>query len=205
MRVRFIRWAPITTAYLAVLAATTTLLSVTSTRFGDRLLFDLSTNLHQLARQPIRALVGSAFWLDGWWDLCLWAMLLLAVLAPVERRLGSRRTLIAFAIGHIGATLVVAIGLVIALRVGAVNPMIERARDVGVSYGFLTVAALATYLLPRLVRVPYVALLAGFVVYVVATSGTFTDFGHLTAVAIGLACYPLARPYASGRTQAHRA
>ena len=98
-----------------------------------------------------------------------------------------------FAIGHVGATLLVAAGLFVALRLDAVSPVVERARDVGASYGFLAVAALATYLLPRRLRLPYAAVLGGSVVLFVATSGTFTDFGHLTAVAIGLACYPLAR------------
>jgi len=196
---RLVRSAPVTTVYVCLLAATTLLLSLTSERFGDRVLSELSTNLHQLAHQPVRALIGSAFWAGGWSGLFLWAILLLAVLAPVERRLGSRRTLLAFAVGHIGATLVVAAGLFVGLRIGAVSPIVEHARDVGVSYGFLAVAALATYLLPRRVRVAYFGLLAGYVVFHVASSGTFTDFGHLTAVALGLACYPLARPEATSR------
>lgn len=202
---RIVRAAPVTTTYLLVLAATSTAFSLTSTRSRDRLLFDLSTNLHQLARVPVRVLVASAFWLGGWSQLLLWAVLLLAVLAPVERRLGSRRTLIAFAIGHIGATLVVAAGLLVALRLGAVDPLVERARDVGASYGFLAVAALATYLLPRALRLPYAVLLSGCILFLVATSGSFTDFGHLTAVAIGLACYPLARRPPSPRLDAHPA
>jgi hypothetical protein len=176
--------------YVLALALTSTLVGLSSNRFGDHLLDTLSTNLHQLAHAPIRVLVASAFWLENWSQLWLWAPLLLAVVAPVERRLGSRRTVIAFAIGHIGATLLVAAGLLIALRLGAVSPLVEHARDVGASYGFFAVAALATYLLPRRLRLPYAGVLCGCVL---ATSRTFTDFGHLTAVALGLACYPLAR------------
>jgi hypothetical protein len=192
-RLPFLRAAPATTIYVLVLASTSALLAVTSNRFDDRLLDGLSTNLHQLEHAPVRVLLASAFWLEDWSELWLWALLLVAVLAPVERRLGSRRTVIAFAIGHIGATLVVAGGLLIAVRLGAVSPIVERARDVGASYGFFAVAALATYLLPRRLRLPYAGLLGGCVVLFVATSGSFSDFGHLTAVAIGLACYPLAR------------
>jgi hypothetical protein len=188
-----LRAAPATTAYVVVLATTSGLLAVTSNRFDERLLDSLSTNLHQLGHAPVRVLVASAFWLEDSSQLWLWAPLLFVVLAPVERRLGSRRTVVAFAIGHVGATLVVAAGLLIALRIGSVSPIVERARDVGASYGFFAVAALATYLLPRQLRLAYAALLGGSVVLLVATSGTFTDFGHLTAVAIGLACYPLAQ------------
>ena len=39
----------------------------------------------------------------------------------------------------------------------------------------------------------YLAAIIGYVVAAAALFHTFTDFGHLTAVAIGLACYPLVR------------
>jgi hypothetical protein len=96
-------------------------------------------------------------------------VLFLVVVAPVERRLGSPRMLGAFAAGHVGA------------------------RDVGVSYGFFGVAGLAGYLLAPRARVFYFASLLGYVVVAAVLSHTFTDFGHLAAVGIGLACYPLAR------------
>jgi membrane associated rhomboid family serine protease len=195
-----VRSSPVTAVYLLAVGATSTVLSLTNDRFDDRLLLALSTNLHQLARAPLRVLVASAFWLGDLSELWLWALLLVVILAPVERRLGSRRTVLAFALGHVGATLVVAAGLLVLVRLGDVSPVVEDARDVGASYGVLAVAALATYLLPRRLRLPYAVLLAGTLVVFAATSGTFTDFGHLTAAAIGLACYPLVRPCASGRT-----
>ena len=194
---RLVRSAPATSVYLLSLIGTSTVVTLMGRRFDEHLLFSFSTNLHQLARVPFRVLVASAFWLGDLSQLWIWALLLFAVLAPVERRLGSRRTVLAFAIGHVGATLVVAAGLLVALHFDAVDPLVERATDVGASYGFLAVAALATYLLPRAVRIPYAGLLCGAAGYVAATSGTFTDFGHLTSVTIGLACYPLARPPAA--------
>jgi len=195
-----VRSSPFTTVYLLAVGATSTLLSLANDRFDDRLLLALSTNLHQLARAPVRVLVGSAFWLGDLSQLWLWAILLVAVLAPVERRVGSRRTAAAFVLGHVGATLVVAAGLLVLVRLGEVSPVVEDARDVGASYGVVAVAALATYLLPSRLRLPYAGLLAGTLVLLAATSGTFTDFGHLAAAAIGLACYPLVRPCASART-----
>jgi rhomboid family protein len=69
---------------------------------------------------------------------------------------------IAFAAGHVGATLIVAAGLWIGIKLGATGPARLRPGRV-----------------------------IGYVVAVAALSHTFTDFGHLTAVAIGLACYPL--------------
>ncbi len=190
---RLFRSAPVTLGYLLLLAATTSLLSVTSRHFDNRLVLDLSTNLHQLARVPVRVLVASAFWLGGWSQLATWAVLLAAVLAPVERRLGSGRTVVVFAAGHVGATLLVAAGLWIGLQLDLIDPTVASARDVGVSYGFFAVAALVTYLLGPRLRLVYAGALGGYVVLLAATSGTFTDYGHLLAVAIGFACYPLAR------------
>jgi hypothetical protein len=185
---RATRSAPLTVGYLIVLSATTALLSIASPDSDDRLLLAFSTNLHQLGHAPVRVLVGSAFWTSGWGELAQWFVLFLAVLAPVERRLGRRRTLLAFVAGHVGATLMVAAGLWLALRLGFVAPSVAVARDVGVSYGFFSVAALAGYLLARRVRLCYLAVLGGYVTLAAALSHTFTDFGHLAAVAIGLAC-----------------
>jgi membrane associated rhomboid family serine protease len=188
-----IRSAPATFCYLFILAATTGVLSVSSTRTDGRLLFELSTNLHQLARVPVRVLVASAFWIGGWSQFALTACLFAAVVVPVERRLGWRRTTVAFAAGHVGATLLVAASLWIALDLDAINATVADARDVGASYGFFAVAGLATYLLSPLQRVPYLAALAGYVIFAAAVWRSFADFGHMTALAIGLACYALSR------------
>jgi membrane associated rhomboid family serine protease len=196
---RTLRSVPLTAGYLLVLTGTTVVLSVASRDSDDRLLFAFSTNLHQLARVPIRVLVGSAFWTSGWVELACWAVLFCAVLAPVERRLGWRRTLLAFAAGHIGATLIVAIGLWITVSAGAVSRSVTLARDVGVSYGFFAVAAVAAYLLTPRARVWYLAGLVAYVAAAAAGSHTFTDFGHLAAVALGLVCAPLGRDVSRGR------
>jgi hypothetical protein len=185
--------APVTFAYLFVLAATTADLSSSSAPSDERLLAGLSTNLHQLARVPVRVLVASAFWTSGWVELFVWMALFAAILAPVERRLGWRRMTLTFAAGHLGATMIVAAGLWIGLQLDAVDPAVASARDVGVSYGFYAVAALAAYLLSYRRRICYLAALIGYQLVAAALFHTFTDFGHLTAVAIGLACYPLVR------------
>jgi membrane associated rhomboid family serine protease len=190
---RALRAVPLTVGYLLALTTTTALVSSQSAEANDRLLFSFSTNLHQLVREPLRVLVGSAFWTSGWSDLAVWLVLLFAVLAPLERRLGKRRTLLAFAAGHVGATLIVAAGLWIGLRVGAVAPSVVFAQDVGVSYGFFAVAALAGFVLSPRTRVSYLAFLVAYVAVEAGFSHTFSDFGHVAAVAIGLACYPLAR------------
>jgi membrane associated rhomboid family serine protease len=201
---RAFRSVPLTVGYLLALTATTALVSSESAEANDRLLFSFSTNLHQLVRVPARVLVGSAFWTSGWGDLAVWLVLLLAVLAPVERRLGRRRTLLVFAAGHVGATLRVAASLWIGLRIGAVAPSVVFAQDIGVSYGFFAVAALAGYVLAPRARLCYLALLVAYVAVEAGFSHTFTDFGHVTAVAIGLACYPVARASSDSRVRQRR-
>lgn len=195
-RPRLIAWvrsAPVTYGYLAILVVTSWVLASASGRLGDKLLLAQSTNLHQLAHDPVRVLISSAFWLSGPGGLLLWAALLTAVLAPVERRVGSWRLGIVFGIGHAGATLLTAAGLWTALRFDAVERSVVNARDVGASYGFLAVAAAMTYLLAPRLRLGYAALLLVSVGSVVAISHTFTDFGHLVSVLLGFGCYRLVR------------
>ena len=162
-------------------------------RLADRLLLAQSTNLHQLARDPVRVLINSAFWLSGTGMLLIWIALLMLVVAPVERRIGSLRTGFIFWFGHVGATLLTAAGLWTALRLDAVEESVVNAKDVGPSYGFLAVAGALTYLLAPRLRLAYAGLLTVGVVAVVAVSHTFTDFGHLLSLLLGLACYRIVR------------
>jgi hypothetical protein len=187
--------APATCACLLVLVATTAVLSSSSAHSDAKLLLAVSTNLHQLTHDPVRVLIASAFWTSGWWGLALWTALFALILAPVERRLGWRRTTMTFAAGHVGATLIVATGLWIGIQLGAADRADVLARDVGASYGFFAVAALAAYLPAHRYRIGYLAVTIGYVVAAAALFHTFTDFGHLAAVAIGLACYPLVRTH----------
>jgi hypothetical protein len=181
---------PLTVAYLIVLLGSTAALSLMSPGRDDSILGAVSTNLHQLTRVPIRVLVGSALWRGGWADLARTAALFLLILAPVELRVGWRRTLAVFSAGHVGATLVVAAGLYAAIRAGIAGSAVEFARDVGVSYGLFAVAAFASHLIEaRRSRLCYIAALTGYLAFAAAAFHTFTDFGHLAALLIGLACY----------------
>jgi hypothetical protein len=180
----YVRRAPFTFGYLLVLLATTTVLAVSSERGRTVLLQTSSTNLNHLARDPVRVLVASALWLQGF-SVVTWALLFVVVLAAVERALGTRRALALFAAGHVGATLLTALGLWIGIQAGAFSPRLDDAVDVGVSYGFVAVAAAFTFLLPRRARLPYTAVLMGYLVVRLVVGHTFTDAGHLVALAIG--------------------
>ena len=98
-----------------------------------------------------------------------------------------------FWFGHVGATLLTAGGLWTALRLDAVEQSVVNAKDVGPSYGFLAVAGALTYLLAPRLRLVFVGLLIVGVAAVVALSHTFTDFGHLLSLLLGLTCYRIVR------------
>ena len=195
----YVRSSPVTYGYLAILFATSWLLAGLGDRLADRLLLEQSTNLDNLGRDPVRVLVSSAFWAPGGRDLLITALLFTFVLAPVERRIGSWRTVGLLAIGHVGATLLTAAGLWVALHFDAVEPSVRHVRDVGTSYAFFAVAAGMTYLLARTLRLPYAAALVGYLSIAAVSSDTFSDYGHLTAMALGFAAYPVVAG-ASGRT-----
>jgi hypothetical protein len=191
--VAYARSAPVSSVYLLVLLITTWVLRSSTTSAANALLLAQSTNLSHLAHDPIRVLLGSAFWLTSSSQIIVAAAMLLLVVAPFERRLGGRATVAVLALGHVGATLVTAVGLWLGLRSGIVDPSVVDARDVGPSYAFFAVAACLGFLLDSRLRLPYFAALIGYVIWNVVVSSSFTDFGHLFAIGFGLACFPLVR------------
>ena len=73
----------------------------------------------------------------------------MALLALGELLWESRRLAVAFVVGHIGATLLVAAGIAAALTAGWVSASIVDATDVGMSYGAVAVLGSFTAAIPR--------------------------------------------------------
>lgn len=191
--VAYIRAAPGTYAYLFVLLVTTWVLQTSSDTIARQLLLERSTNLHQLARDPVRVLFASAFWVSSPWELLLWLVLFSAIVAQVERWQGTERSAAIFFAGHVGATLATALGLWIALRADLVDAAIANTEDVGPSYGFAAVAAALSYRLAGRARATYVLAIVLVAGISLAVSPDFTNWGHLAGAAIGFATLPLAR------------
>jgi hypothetical protein len=189
----YVKRSPATFTYAGIIAVTTWVVAGLSTRESDLLLRSQSTNLHNLHRHPLTVLFRSAFWSGGTAALPVIAMLAV-VLAPAEVWLGTGRLILAFAVGHLGATLITAVALSNGYFGSPGSPGVARTIDVGVSYGVLCVAGLLTYRLPLPLRLPYaVGLLTTVGLFAFVFGRTFTDFGHVVSVLIGLASYPLAR------------
>lgn len=153
----------------------------------------VSSNLHHFQQLRFGTLIGSAFWLADGDELLPWTLLFLVIQAPAEAWLGTWRWIVVFAIGHVGATLATVGGIWMAIQAGVASHQLARSVDVGVSYGFFAVAAILTYRIQRRWRGLYIVALLAYPLASIAVENTFTDDGHLVAICIGWALYPLTK------------
>jgi len=198
-----LRGAPGTLSWLAIITLTTVVQVMLPERRATRILHHASTNLKNLLSLKLRVLATSAFWLDGHvvvLELLGWMIVFLVVLAPAERWLGTRRWLVAVLIAHVGATLITAARLWILIRIGRQPGSLVSAVDVGVSYGALGIVGLSTYRFPRAWRWPYAAALAILFVVILRVERDFVSAGHVAALFLGFACYPLVPRRRAART-----
>ncbi|RDH78777.1 rhomboid family intramembrane serine protease [Mycolicibacterium moriokaense] len=189
---QYIASAPLTYGWLVVLLSTTLVQHSLAPSLLRTLLQSTSTNLHHLSSQPVRVLFNSLFWIDGWY---WWPYLILftVFLAPAERWLGHLRLLIVGLICHVGATYLSEGFLYLAIAEKHAPPRLVDVRDVGVSYFVAGVAGVLFYRLPRRWRWLYLGALALIAVGALIYRTNYTSVGHLCALLIGLACYPLTR------------
>ncbi|MBO1419723.1 rhomboid-like protein [Streptomyces sp. FH025] len=170
----------------------------------------LSTNLDNLHDHPVRALFGSALLFDGTLadvlstgfgsTLITLGLGVCVGLAWVEHRYGKLRAVAVFLAGHIGATLVTAVVILLALHEGWYAEDVRQASDYGISYGAQSALALGVLAVPRWARLPWAAFvlawpLGGGGGHWPGPLPEFTTVGHLLAAAIGfaLAAAPAAR------------
>lgn len=191
----YLRGAPATLVYTFTLVVTWYSVGAgDDPRLERALLRSESTNVTNMAADPLRVLVASAFWIDSPVFPILTTGGLLLVMVPAERVLGTRRWVAVFALGHVVASVVTVVGIAVAVRQGMLPQRITGATDVGVSYGSAAVLAVAVHLLPRRAlrrAAPWVlaAVLAALAVF----DHTATDVGHLVAFGVGTAAWPAVR------------
>ncbi|MFI9119192.1 rhomboid-like protein [Streptomyces bikiniensis] len=193
------RSSPGTHVWLAVVALTSLVLALVPTGVEEYFLHRNSSNLHQLAHHPVRALLGSAFWIEDPADIVLYAVLFELLHAPVERWLGTAKWLFTVAAAHITATLVSQQAVLAAIRLHDVPRGMAHVVDIGVSYGLAASAGILAYRLARPWRRFHLAGVIALFAVPLVTDRTYTDLGHAIALAVGLACYPLTR----GKPVAH--
>lgn len=176
----------VTVAYAVILASVTTVLLALGPQVQDRVISHASTNLHNLAHGHIATLFGSAFVTDAG-PVYVWLPGLVCLLAVAELVWGSRRLVAAFAVGHIGATLLVAAGLTTAVTLGWLPASVSRATDVGMSYGAAAVLGALAWAIPPRWRPAWIGWwLAVAVSVAILDGGDFTDVGHAVALMLGV-------------------
>lgn len=174
----------VTMGYAVVLVGVSLTLRLLGPHARDAAVSRMSTNLHNLRHGHIGTLVGSAF-VDESDAIYVWLPGLVCLLALGELIWRSTGLVVAFAVGHIGATLIVAAGLAAALRAGWLPMSVARASDVGVSYGAVCVLGALTASIPSRWRAVWIGWWLGVAV-VAAVGADFTAFGHILALLLGI-------------------
>jgi hypothetical protein len=185
------RTTPFTFYYLGVLALTTLLLRFGRPAAVHRLLALSSTDVVNLQRHPIQALLLSALWLsDQHW--LIYALIFTAVIAPLERLIGTRWTILIFASGHVLATLATELPVLVAVHAHLLPWVDAHLLDVGVSYGFFAVAGALSVLLPTPARWWVLALLNASILAIylgmdpASVEALVTVAGHILSLYIGM-------------------
>jgi hypothetical protein len=175
----------ITLGYAATLVAVSVALVALGPRVHDRVVVLASTNLHNLARGHLGTLFGSAFVTDAG-PMYFWLPGLVCLLALAELIWRSGRLALVFVTGHIGATLLVAVGLTAAIKFGWLPLSISRASDVGMSYGAVAVLGALTAAIPRRWRPVWIGWWVPGGIAAAVVAADFTDAGHAVALLLGM-------------------
>ncbi|MFJ8939358.1 rhomboid-like protein [Streptomyces sp. NPDC102365] len=189
---------PFTFGYALVLVLTSLFAEYADPDLVSRVLRGSSTDVVHLAQAPVPVLAASALWIAGG-ILSAFAVAFLLVLTALERRIGGLRTAGVFLLGHGVATLATEIPVGVSVLLGHLPASSLHRYDYGISFGVAASAGALAGLLtpwPRLLLLAVSAWLVGE--GLVAFTDPLTDWGHLLALATGIATWPWVR-------RAHRA
>ena len=174
----------VTAAYAVVLAVIGGTLLALGPNVQSAVVTRMSTNLYNLANGHLATLVASAFVTDGD-DIYFLLPGLVCLLALGELVWRSRGLVLALAVGHVGATLLVAVGLAVAIGAGWLPISVAHASDVGISYGAAAVLGGLTTAIPPRWRPAWIGWWLGTAL-VAASGADFTAVGHLLALMLGM-------------------
>jgi hypothetical protein len=175
----------VTVGYGVMLVAVATVLLILGPRVEGAVISHMSTNLHNLAGGHFATLLGSVFVTSNGF-IYVWLPGLICLLALAELFWRGGRLILAFGLGHLGATLIVAAGLAVAIRVGWVPITVARATDVGISYGAVAVLGTLTVAIPAHWRPAWMGWWLAVALQAVLASDDFTNAGHFVALMIGM-------------------
>ncbi|MFH9088061.1 rhomboid-like protein [Streptomyces sp. NPDC017673] len=184
---------PFTFAYAAVLAVTSLIAAHADPRLVHALQQGSSTDVAHLVRTPVLVLLASALWVAGGL-LSPYTVAFLLVLTALERRTGAAPAACVFLAGHVLATLATEVPVGLAVLLGHLPGTSLHRLDYGVSFGVAASTGALTGLLRPWLRWPLLALAAGGLLSdLLAYADPLTNWGHVIALAIGVAAWPLVR------------
>jgi hypothetical protein len=185
---QYVRSAPGTYVWLAILLATTLALRQLPADRVRRVLTRNSTNLNRLRAAPLRVLITSSFLVaeSGWW---FYAVVYSLFQAPAEHFLGSWRWLAVTAIAHVGATLLSQGYVAYEIKKGRLPERMKDVDDYGVSYALAGAATVLTYRIDSPWRFGYLAIVLLYYGIGLMRNRDFTGIGHLCAALLGLSCF----------------
>ncbi|MFJ9157269.1 rhomboid-like protein [Streptomyces griseoviridis] len=190
---------PFTFGYALVLAATSLFVEHAAPSLVRALHEATSTDVAHLVRAPVPVLLGSALWVVGGFTSPYACGFLLALTA-LERRIGGVRAVVVFLLGHVLATLVTEGSVGVAVLLGRLPDSSLHRMDYGISFGVAASVGALCGLLPHVLRWPVLALYAWELVEaLIAFADPMTDWGHLLALTIGVATWPLVRRWSGER------
>lgn len=175
----------VTVVYAAILTGVTAILAELEPRVQNQVISHSSTNLHNLSHGHLGTLVLRAFVIDAG-PIYVWLPGLVCLLMVAELIWRSGRLVVAFAVGHIGATLLVALGLTAAVELDWLSTDVTRATDVGMSYGASAVLGAMSAAIPQRFRPAWMGWWLVVAVAVVIVGRDFTDVGHAVALLLGM-------------------
>ena len=175
----------VTFGYAAALVVIAGILVMCGPDVQDLVVRHMSTNLHNLAHGRLGTLVGSAFVTSGG-PIWAWLPGLVCLLALAELLWRSGRVLVAFTLGHIGATLIVAAGVAASIEIGWLPVSVTHATDVGMSYGAAAVLGALTAAIPLRWRPAWIGWWGSVALVAVFVGDDFTDGGHFVALILGI-------------------
>ncbi|WP_067900691.1 rhomboid-like protein [Nocardia vaccinii] len=178
-------WLPVTVGYVVALAVVAVIYAKAGPGVQARILAETSTNLQNLRHGRIGTLLSSAFVIGDTDSTITNVPLLACLLALVELRFGARRAVWTFLAGHIGATLLVAVGLWVGISMQWLPGSLADSEDVGISYGAMTLFGSLIVIVPRRQRIPWAVAWLVIAMKGVVDIRDFTSVGHLLAYLIG--------------------
>ncbi|MEU6804988.1 rhomboid-like protein [Streptomyces neyagawaensis] len=187
--------APFTFWYLAVLLLTSLITEYADPTVVHALHQGFSTDVAHLVGAPVPVLVASALWIAGG-VASPYALGFVLVLTALERRIGGRRTAVVFLLGHVLATLATEIPVGVSVLTGGLPGSSLHRLDYGISFGVAASVGALAGLLPWGSRWPLLLAFGWMLVDdLMAFTDPMTNWGHLIALAIGVATWPVVRQW----------